>query len=152
MLKRILLLIAVPVALLCAQTQSEMNAQARAEFERADAELNKTYKALLARLSDAESKKKLEDESTCVDRISRRRSFIRSRSGSRWFRRARLALHEHDRIHRAAYKAVEARSAMNTNTSNQSVERTERKAEGRIMEDEVKTKLAAASGGSAPFR
>lgn len=61
MLKRILLLIAVPVALLCAQTQSEMNAQARAEFERADAELNKTYKALLARLSDAESKKKLEE-------------------------------------------------------------------------------------------
>jgi len=61
MLKRILLLIAVPVALLCAQTQSEMNAQARAEFERADAELSKTYKALLARLSDAESKKKLEE-------------------------------------------------------------------------------------------
>ena len=61
MLKRILLLIAVPVVLLCAQTQSEMNAQARADFERADAELNKTYKALLTRLSDAESKKKLED-------------------------------------------------------------------------------------------
>ena len=61
MLKRILLLIAVPIALLCAQTPSEMNAQARAEFERADAELNKTYKALLARLSDAESKKKLEE-------------------------------------------------------------------------------------------
>ena len=61
MLKRILLLIAVPVALLCAQTQSEMNAQARAEFERADAELSKTHKALLARLSDAESKKKLEE-------------------------------------------------------------------------------------------
>ena len=33
----------------------------RAEFERADAELHKTYDALLARLPDAESKKKLED-------------------------------------------------------------------------------------------
>jgi uncharacterized protein YecT (DUF1311 family) len=61
MLKRVLLLIAVPVALLYAQTQSEMNAQARAEFERADAELNKTYKTLLARLPDAESKQKLQD-------------------------------------------------------------------------------------------
>ena len=61
MLKRIMLLVAVPVALLCAQTQSEMNARARAEFERADSELNKTYKALLARLPDVESKQKLKD-------------------------------------------------------------------------------------------
>lgn len=61
MLKRISLLVVVPLSLLCAQTQSEMNAQARADFERADAELHKTYDALLARLSDAESKKKLED-------------------------------------------------------------------------------------------
>lgn len=34
---------------------------ARAEFERADAELNKTYKALLGRLPDAESKQKLQE-------------------------------------------------------------------------------------------
>jgi uncharacterized protein YecT (DUF1311 family) len=61
MLVRISLLLIVPVVLLCAQTQSEMNAQARAEFERADAELNKTYNALLARLPDAESKQKLQD-------------------------------------------------------------------------------------------
>ncbi len=61
MIKRTLLLIVVPVALLCAQTQSQMNAQARAEFERADAELNKTYKTLLARLPDAESKQKLQN-------------------------------------------------------------------------------------------
>jgi len=60
MLKRISLLLIIPVALLCAQTQSEMNAQARAEFERADAKLHKTYDALLARLPDAESKQKLE--------------------------------------------------------------------------------------------
>src|ERR1041385_7316570 len=61
MLKRSLLLLVAPIALVCAQTQSEMNAQARTEFERADAELRKTYAALLARLSDTESKKKLED-------------------------------------------------------------------------------------------
>ena len=61
MLKRTFLLLAVPAVLLCSQTQSEMNAQARAEFERVDAELNKTYKALLARLPDAESKRKLQE-------------------------------------------------------------------------------------------
>src|SRR5574337_859690 len=61
MIKRIFLLLTVPVALLCAQTQSEMSAQARAEFERADAQLNKTYKALIARLPDARSKQKLQD-------------------------------------------------------------------------------------------
>jgi uncharacterized protein YecT (DUF1311 family) len=60
MLKRISLLFAVPVALVCAQTQSAMNEQARAQFERADAELHGTYDALLARLPDAESKRKLE--------------------------------------------------------------------------------------------
>jgi uncharacterized protein YecT (DUF1311 family) len=42
-----------------AQTQAAMNAQARAEFERADADLNKTYEALLAKLPDAETKEKL---------------------------------------------------------------------------------------------
>ena len=47
--------------MLHAQTQSEMNVQARTQFERADAELNKTYKALLARLPDAKSKQKLQE-------------------------------------------------------------------------------------------
>ena len=42
-----------------AQTQAAMNAQAPAEFEKADAELNKTYEALLAKLPDAESKEKV---------------------------------------------------------------------------------------------
>ncbi len=42
-----------------AQTQAGMNTQARAEFERADAELNKTYEALLIKLPDAESKEML---------------------------------------------------------------------------------------------
>jgi uncharacterized protein YecT (DUF1311 family) len=42
-----------------AQTQAAMNAQAREEFEQADAELNRTYEALLKRLPDAESKEKL---------------------------------------------------------------------------------------------
>jgi len=38
-----------------------MNAQARTEFEQADAELNKTYEALLTKLPDAESKQKLKE-------------------------------------------------------------------------------------------
>jgi uncharacterized protein YecT (DUF1311 family) len=35
-----------------------MNAQARAEFEQVDEELNKTYEALLKKLPDAEGKEK----------------------------------------------------------------------------------------------
>jgi uncharacterized protein YecT (DUF1311 family) len=42
-----------------AQTQASMNAQARTEFEKADAELNKTYEALLNKLPDAKGKEKL---------------------------------------------------------------------------------------------
>jgi len=42
-----------------AQTQAEMNAQARPDFKQADAELNKTYQSVLAKLRDAESKQKL---------------------------------------------------------------------------------------------
>ena len=44
-----------------AQTQETMNAQARGEFERADLERNKTYEALLTKLSDTESKQKLKE-------------------------------------------------------------------------------------------
>jgi len=44
-----------------AQTQATMNAQARADFERADAELNKTYETLLTKLPDAEGKEKLKE-------------------------------------------------------------------------------------------
>ena len=44
-----------------AQTQAAMNAQARGEFEQADAELNKTYQAVLKKLPDAESKQKLKE-------------------------------------------------------------------------------------------
>ena len=44
-----------------AQTQAEMNAVARADFERADAQLNKTYQSVLAKLRDAESKQKLRE-------------------------------------------------------------------------------------------
>jgi uncharacterized protein YecT (DUF1311 family) len=36
-----------------------MNEQGRAEFEQADAELNKTYEGLLKKLPNAESKEKL---------------------------------------------------------------------------------------------
>jgi len=49
----------IPVAEIHAQTQAAMNAQARAEFVKADAELNKIYDAILAKLTDAEGKEKL---------------------------------------------------------------------------------------------
>jgi uncharacterized protein YecT (DUF1311 family) len=51
----------VPVAQIHAQTQAAMNAQARAEFERADADLNKTYQSVLAKLPTVESKQKLRE-------------------------------------------------------------------------------------------
>jgi uncharacterized protein YecT (DUF1311 family) len=49
----------IPVAHIHAQTQAGMNAQARADFKRADAELNETYEAVLKKLPDGESKQKL---------------------------------------------------------------------------------------------
>lgn len=55
----LLISLLIPIAQMNAQTQATMNAQARAEFEKADAELNKTYEALLAKLPDAESKEKV---------------------------------------------------------------------------------------------
>ena len=39
-----------------------MNATAREDFARADAELNKTYQAALAKFRDSESKQKLKEE------------------------------------------------------------------------------------------
>ena len=44
-----------------AQTQAAMNAETRAGFARADADLNKTYQAVLAKLRDADSKQKLRE-------------------------------------------------------------------------------------------
>jgi uncharacterized protein YecT (DUF1311 family) len=55
----LLIWLLIPVAEIHAQTQAAMNAPARADFEKADAELNKTYEALLAKLPDTEGKKKL---------------------------------------------------------------------------------------------
>jgi uncharacterized protein YecT (DUF1311 family) len=51
----------LPLAPLHAQTQSAMNAQARAEFQRADADLNKTYQSVLAKLPAVETKQKLRE-------------------------------------------------------------------------------------------
>lgn len=51
----------ISVAQIHGQTQAEMNAVARADFERADAQLNKTYQSVLAKLRDAESKQKLRE-------------------------------------------------------------------------------------------
>jgi uncharacterized protein YecT (DUF1311 family) len=59
------LLIAAPVALPTshanAQSQAEINHQAAKDFHKADAELNSTYAALMAKLPDAESKRKLKE-------------------------------------------------------------------------------------------
>jgi uncharacterized protein YecT (DUF1311 family) len=54
-------LLLIPVMQVQAQTQGDMNAQARADFARADAELNKTYQSVLAKLPAAESKQKLRE-------------------------------------------------------------------------------------------
>ncbi len=48
---RVVLLL-LPLAPLHAQTQASMNAEARADFQRADADLNKTYQSVLAKLPD----------------------------------------------------------------------------------------------------
>jgi uncharacterized protein YecT (DUF1311 family) len=55
----LLIWLVIRIAHIHAQTQAGMNAQARADFERADSERNKTYEALLTKLSDTESKQKL---------------------------------------------------------------------------------------------
>jgi uncharacterized protein YecT (DUF1311 family) len=55
----LLISLLIPVAQMNAQTQAAMNAEARADFKRADAELNKTYEAVLKKLPDDESKQKL---------------------------------------------------------------------------------------------
>ena len=44
-----------------AQTQAAMNTQTRTKFEQVDAELNKTYEALLKKLPEAEGKQKLKE-------------------------------------------------------------------------------------------
>jgi uncharacterized protein YecT (DUF1311 family) len=55
----LLISILIPVAQIYAQTQAGMNASTRAKFVQADAELNKTYEALLTKLPDVGSKEKL---------------------------------------------------------------------------------------------
>ena len=56
-------LVAFPTSHAKAQSQAEMNHQAAKDFEKADAELNRTYAALMAKLPDAESKKRKLKES-----------------------------------------------------------------------------------------
>ena len=51
----------ISVAQIHGQTQAEMNAVARSDFARADADLNKTYQSVLAKLRDPESKQKLRE-------------------------------------------------------------------------------------------
>ena len=125
MLKAILLLVAVPVVLLFAQTQSQMNAQARAEFERTDAELNKTYKALLARIPDAESRQKLQDSQRAwIGFRDAEASFaadqVRGGSAAPVVRYTTMTESTEQRIKQSKKRFPK----MNTNASNQSVERT----------------------------
>jgi uncharacterized protein YecT (DUF1311 family) len=51
----------ISVAQIHGQTQAEMSAVARSDFARADAELNKTYQSVLAKLRDPENKQKLKE-------------------------------------------------------------------------------------------
>src|SRR6266536_6074059 len=62
--RRATLLVSFLVAIIQiqAQTQTAMNAQARADFAQADADLNKTYQAVLAKLPDVASKQKLREK------------------------------------------------------------------------------------------
>src|SRR6266480_1505173 len=57
----------ISIAQIHGQTQAEMNAVSRSDFARADADLNKTYQSVLAKLGDPESKQKLkETQRACV--------------------------------------------------------------------------------------
>src|SRR6266550_562598 len=51
----------ISIAQIHGQTQAEMNAVSRSDFARADADLNKTYQSVLAKLGDPESKQKLKE-------------------------------------------------------------------------------------------
>ena len=57
----LLIWLLIPVAQIHAQTQASMNAEARVDFQRADADLNKTYQSVLAKLPTVESKQKLRE-------------------------------------------------------------------------------------------
>src|SRR2546423_6409408 len=50
------------LAPLRAQTQAQINAQARADFAKADVDLNKTYQSVLAKLPNAEKQKLKESQ------------------------------------------------------------------------------------------
>jgi uncharacterized protein YecT (DUF1311 family) len=52
----------ISVAHVHAQSQASMNAVARSDFARADADLNKTYQSVLAKLPTAESKQKVREK------------------------------------------------------------------------------------------
>ena len=57
----LLISLLIPLTQIHAQTQAAMNAQARGDFQRADADLNKTYQSVLAKLPTVESKQKLRE-------------------------------------------------------------------------------------------
>ena len=104
------LLIAAPVALPTshanAQSQAEMNHQAAKDFHKADAELNSAYAALMAKLPDAESKRKLKES---------QRAWIAFRDAEAAFAADQFrggsgaTLDQYDGDDRAAHQAVESR-------------------------------------------
>jgi uncharacterized protein YecT (DUF1311 family) len=101
-------LVAFPTGHANAQTQAEMNRHAAKDFKKADAELNSTYAALMAKLRDAESKRKLKES---------QRAWIAFRDAEAAFAAdqfrggsaAPVLLDQHDGDDRAAHQAVESR-------------------------------------------
>jgi len=88
-IKRTALLISllILVAHMHAQTQTDMNAAARSDFARADAELNKTYQAVLAKLRTPKSKSSRK-RSEYGSRLVMRKRRVRPRrpKAARWRR------------------------------------------------------------------
>ena len=77
------------VASLEAQTQAEINATARADFAKADVDLNKTYQAVLVKLPPNEKQKLKDAQRAWVARAMQKRRVRRRRpKAARWLRRS----------------------------------------------------------------
>ena|SRR5262245_54907458 len=79
----------IPVMQIRAQTQAALNAQARAKFEQADAELNKTYRAVLAKLPDAEKQKLKETQRAWIaSRDAKAADAAKEANAGQWVQRS----------------------------------------------------------------
>ena len=106
-----------------AQSQAQMNEQARASFESADVELNTIYKRLLNQLEDAEAKQKLRERAWLLLQATRG-SFVCRRPSERRFSSPDAALRELEGHDRSASQAAEERLFAMIQTPNQSMEPT----------------------------